>query len=307
MVQQVKRFPMQAGFIIGLVSIVVMGCVAAPKATIPDHKPNEPVSSSNTTSRCSNCLTVDLASNGRQVLGSVPVESAMDRFEMIDPQGRIISYVAFTDTDIGALIFVDQKLYGTLSHHDAQAFYSCRGYASTPPNHWANEAAAWAASLLAHSKPATEVKLEFSGKSTVRSIMEVAESPFLKKLKSLFSMGSNPFSILSSLNTVRGDIEMNDQFDKAHKGLSVISPGMNESRLVEVMRPEDVSFNSGGMVMAYTSHLVEYFVTNGIVEVIQQPSFYYLSRTRATLFYAPNTQWSLCTPLHWMKALPETP
>lgn len=293
---------MHAKFIVSVVSVVAMGCVAAPKPSNPDPKPNKPAHNFNAAS-----LTVDLTSNGRQILGSVPAESAMDRFEMIDPQGRIISYVAFTDTDTGALVFVDQKLYGTLSHHDAQAFYICRGYASTAPNHWAYEAADWASGLLANSKPATEVKLEFSGKSTTRSIMEVAESPFLKKLKSFFSMGSSPLSILNSLNTARSDMEVSNQFDKAQKGLSLISPGMSESSLVEVMKPEDVSFSSGGMVLAYTSHLVEYYVVNGVVKVIQQPSFYYLSRTRASLFYAPNTQWSLCTPLHWKEALPETP
>lgn len=289
------RFAMDVKFIVAVVSIAVMGCVTPPKQNKPDRNFNAA------------SLTVDLTSNSSQVLDSVPVESAMDRFEMIDPQGRIISYVAFTDTDTGALIFVDHKLYGTISHHDAQAFYMCRGYATAPPNHWAHEAADWAASLLANSKPATEVKLEFSGISTTQSIKEVAESPFLKKLKALFGMGSNPLSIFNTLSTTRSDMEVRDQFDKAQKGLSLISPGMSESRVDEIMKPEDVSFVSGGMVMAYPSHLVEYYVTDGIVKVIQQPSFYFLYKTHAALFYAPNTQWSLCTSRHWKEALPEAP
>jgi len=284
---------MDTRFIVGVVSIAIMGCAMAPK-------PNKPDRNFNATN-----LTVDLTSNARQVLDSIPTESAMDRFEMIDPQGRIISYIAFTDTDTGGLVFVDQKLHGTLSHHDAHAFYSCRGYATAAPNHWAQEAADWAASLLANSTPATEVKLEFSGKSTAQSIKEVAESPLLKKLKSLFGLGSNPFGILNSLNTTRSDLEGRDQFDKAQKGLSLISLGMSETRLAEVMKPESVSFLSGGMVMAYPSHLVEYYVTDGVIKVIQQPSFYFLSRTNTALFYAPDIQWSLCTPLHWKEALPD--
>ena len=285
---------MDVRLIVGAASIVMMGCVTAPKSNKPERNFNAP------------SLNVDLSSNGSQVLDSIPAESAMERFEMIDPQGRVISYVAFTDTDTGALVFVDQKLHGTLSHHDAQAFYSCRGYATVAPNHWAHEAADWTASLLANSSPATAVKLEFSGKSTVQSIREVAENPFLKGLKSLFGMGSSPLGIFNSLNTARGDMEVSDQFDKARKGLSFIRPGMSESRVDEVMKPEDISFVSGGMVIAYPSHLVEYYVTGGAVKVIQQPSFYYLSRTHAALFYAPNTQWSLCTPLHWKEALSET-
>lgn len=289
------RVAMHARLIVGIVSIVVMGCVTAPKQNKPDRNFN------------ATSLTLDLNSDGRHVLDSIPAESAMDRFEMIDPQGRIISYVAFTDTDTGALVFVNQKLHGTLSHHDAQAFYSCRGYATIVATHWAQNAADWVASLLANSKPATEVKLEFSGKSTAQSIKEAAESPFLKKLKSLFGMGSNPFGILNSLNTARSDMEVRDQFDKATRGLTLIRPGMSESRVAEVAKPEDVSFVSGDIVMAYQSHLVEYYVTEGVVKVIQQPSFRYLSRTNAALFYAPNVQWSLCTPLHWKEALPETP
>lgn len=286
---------MHVGFIVAVVSILVMGCAASPKS-------NKPERSFNATT-----LYVDWTSNARQVFNSVPAESAMDRFEMIDPQGRTISYVAFTDTDTGALVFVDQKLYGTLSHRDAQAFYSCRGYVTAVSTHWAREAEGWAASLLANSKPAIVVNLEFSGKSTFQSIRDVAENSFFKQIKSLLGMGSSPFGILKSLNTARSDMETSGQFDKVMKGLSLIRAGMSESSVAEVMKPEDVSFVSGGMVMAYPSYLIEYYVSEGVVKVIQQPSFSHLSRTRASLFYAPSTQWSLCTPLRWMEALPVAP
>lgn len=278
-----------------LASILVVGCATASKQNDPDRNFN------------ATNLTVDLVSNGQEVLDTVPAESAMERFEMLDPQGQLISYVAFTDTDIGALVFVDQKLHGTLSHHEAQAFYICRGHASSATSHWASEAADWAASLLANSKPETLVELEFSGKSTAQSIKEVADSPFLKRLKSLFSMGSSPFSIFSSLNSAKNELEENGQFDKVTKGLSLIRPGMSESSMVEVAKPEDVSFVRSGIVMAYPRHLIEYYTSEGVAKVIQRPSFHFLSKTNASLFYAPNTQWALCTPQHWKEALPEPP
>ena len=286
---------MQVGFIVGAVAILLMGCAASPKSNKPDRSFN------------ATTLSVDWTSNARQVFDSVPAESAMDRFEMIDAQDRIISYVAFTDTDTGALVFVDQKLYGTLSHRDAQAFYSCRGYATAASTHWAREAADWAASLLENSKPAIVVNLEFSGKSTFQSIKDVSENSFFKQIKSFFGMSTKPLGILKSLNTARNDLEASGQFDKALKKLSLIRPGVSESRVAEVMKPEDVSFDSVGMVMAYPSYLIEYYVSDGVVKVVQQPSFIHLSRTRAALFYAPNTQWSLCTPLRWKEALSETP
>lgn len=287
---------MKTRLVVGVISIGVialMGCATAPK-------PNKLDRNFNATS-----LTVDSTSNGRQLLDSVPAESVMDRFEMLDPLGRTISYIAFTDTETGALIFVDQKFHGTLSRHDAQAFYICRGHATSSHTYWAHEGPEWAASLLANSKPATKVELEFSGKSTTQSIKEVAENPFLHSVKSFLGIGSNPFGIINTLNTARTDMEASDQFDTAVKGMSVIRPGMAELRVAEVANPEEVSFVSGGMVMAYPSHLVEYFVAEGVVKVIQQPSFHYLARTHAALFYAPNTEWSLCTPRHWKEALPE--
>lgn len=278
---------MDARFIAVVVLAVLTGCSTASRknAPIPD-------------------MTVNMDSNGRQVLAAIPAESAMERFEMIDPQGRIISYVALTDTDTGALVFVNQKLYGTLSHHDAQAFYSCRGYVTNASSHWAHEAADWGASLLADSKPATEVKLKFSGKSTTQSIKEVAESPLLKKLKSIFSIGSNPLGIFNSLNTARSDMEESGQFDKVKNGLSSITPGMSESKVAEVMKPEDVSFIGGGMAMIYPAHLVEYYVADGVVKVIQQPSFNFLFRTHAAVFYEPGALWEFCTPLRWKEAVP---
>jgi len=284
---------MNARFIIGVVFFSVTGC-----ASTPDN--GKLGWNSNAVD-----LTVNLASNIRQVLDSVPAESAMEYFEMLDQQGRIITYIAFTDTATGALVFVDNKLKGTLSHHAAQAFYICRGYVTTAPNHWARDAADWEKSLLNSITPVSEIKLKFSGKSTTQSIKEVAESPFLKKLKLLFNMGTNPLNIFNSLSKTKNEIEERNKFEKVQKGLSLISPGMSESSVDAIMHPEDVSFVGGGTVMAYPSHLVEFFVADGVVKVIQQPSLYFLSKTNAALFYAANTKWSLCTPQHWREALPE--
>lgn len=278
---------MDARLIVCVVLVVLSGCATGNKKNVPPD------------------LIVNMSSNARQVLDSIPVESAMERFEMLDPHGRIISYVALTDTDTGGIVFVDQKLYGTLPHRDAQAFYSCRGYATNATHHWGQDADDWGASLIADSKPATEVKLKFSGKSTTQSIREVAESPLLKKLKSLFGMGSSPLGIFNSLNTARNDVMDSHQFDKVKKELNAITPGMSESKVAEVMNPEDVSFVNGGMVMIYPTHLIEYYVADGVVKVVQQPSFNFLARTHAAVFYELGAKWDLCTPLHWKEVLPE--
>jgi len=284
---------MHARLIIVIVSLLLTGCATGLKSKNTERNFNAA------------SLIVDLNSEARQTIEAIPAESAMDSFEMIDSQGRAISYIAFTDTDTGALIFVDHKLYGTLSRRDAQAFYICRGHSTATPNHWASKATEWAAGLLANSQPATRVELQFSGKSTAQSIKEVAESPFLRRLKLLFSMGSKPLSIFSSINSTRNDIEESSQFEKITKGLGFVRLGMSESSVTEVAEPEDISFTSDGIVMSYPRHLIEYYITEGKVKVIQRPSFDYLSKRNAALFYLPNTQWSRCTPNQWKKALAE--
>jgi hypothetical protein len=284
---------MNARFIAAIASLALLGC-----ATVAT--PGHPERNYNALS-----LTVNLKSDAHQVLESVPPESAMDRFEMLDRQGRVISYIAFTDTDTGALVFVNQKLFGTLTRHEAQAFYICRGHETNRTSHWASDASGWADSLLARSRPATEVKLDFTGKSTEQSITEAAESPFLKRIRALIGLGTNPLSIFSSLNSTKKDYDTGEQFDKVRDELSLIRPGMSESRVVGIMKPEDVGFMDGGIVLAYPGHSVEYYAASGVVEVIQQPSFYFLSKIHAALFYAPDTQWSQCTPSHWQTALPD--
>lgn len=246
-------------------------------------------------------MVVDLDSNAREVLLAVPSEAALERFEMLDAQGRIISYVSFTETQTGALVFIDQKLHGTLSQRDAQAFYSCRGYMTALHRHWARDANEWSTSLLAQSRPASKIELQFSGKSTVQSIREVVKNPMLEPLRRLIKLGSNPWSVFTTLDMLQDNMAAKENYAI----LSGITPGMNESELGGIVRPEDVSFTGGGIVMAYPSHLVEFFVSDEIIRLIQQPSFYYLSRNNIALFYAPNTRWELCTPRDWMKAFPK--
>lgn len=246
-------------------------------------------------------MTVDGESQAREVLLTVPSEAAMERFEMLDARGRIISYVSFTETQTGALVFIDQKLYGTLSQRDARAFYSCRGYSTALHRHWARDANEWSASMLERAKPVEKIELKFSGKSTVQSIREVVKNPMLEPLRKLIKLGSNPWSVFTTLDMLQDNMAARENYAI----LSGITPGMNESELGGVVRPEDVAFTGGGMVMAYPSHLVEFFVSEEIIRVIQQPSFYYLARNNIALFYSPNTKWELCNPKDWMRAFPK--
>ncbi|MGZ3239384.1 MAG: hypothetical protein ACXWJK_03210, partial [Burkholderiaceae bacterium] len=159
--------------------------------------------------------------------------------------------------------------------------------------------------LLASVTPATSVQLDFSGVSNVQSIKGIVGNPMVNQVKSLLDMGSNPFNILKTLYTSRDDMKERDAFKKTLEALSALSPGADESHVAAIIRPEDVSFVADGLVMAYPKFSVEFYLSGGIVKVIQQPSFYQLSRTQAALFYAPNAQWALCTPQKWREALPK--
>lgn len=286
------------GLLLALLLLLLAGCAStsAPKSgkDKPERHFNAP------------SMTVTSASHGHQVLEEIPLESVMDRFDAFDTKGRLISYVGFTDTDTGALVFVDGKLQGSLSRHEALAFYVCRGHAMTTPNrYWASEAGDWVDSLLEALRPETSVELEFSGKSTMQSIREVTENPFIGRIKSLLGMGSNPFGVINTLNTARNDFEAGEQFANEKKEMGQVKPGMSEARLAGIARPQDLAFTADGMVMAYPTHKIEFFVVDGSIRVIQQPSFYYLSRTNAALFYSQGAQWPLCIAKRWREALTE--
>lgn len=249
-------------------------------------------------------MQVDQASDGHKVLAGVPTESAMERFEMLDREGRRISYLAFTDTDYGGLLFLDNKIYGTLSKRDARAFYSCRGYTTATHYHWARDALDWADSLLAAVTPAKSATLNFSGKSTMQSIKEVVGNPLLSDVRSLVDMGANPFSIFSKLNSARSNMVERENYEKTQQALSTLIPDDSEAKVAQIVRPEDISFTSDGMVMAYPKFSLDFYVNGGVVKVLQQPSFHRLSRLHAAIFYVPNLRWDQCTPRDWRQALP---
>jgi len=249
-------------------------------------------------------LTVEMNDDASYILETVPPESAMERFEMLDSNGRKISYVAFTDTDVGGLVFVDSKLLGTVSRHDAQSFYSCRGYVTTAQMHWAEEASDWVDTLLLATIPATKVTLHFSGKSTSQSIKEVVANPMLSQL-SLLDISTNPFSLLRKLNSAHDTMRDREKYEKTLLALKAITTGTSEEKVAAVLPPEDIFFGDGGIVLAYPHFALEYYVSGGIVKLAQQPSLYRISRARPALFYAPNAKWDLCTPQNWRNTLPE--
>jgi hypothetical protein len=249
-------------------------------------------------------LAVDQKSDARFVITTVPQESAMERFEMKDAQGRNIAYVAMTDGDVGGLVFVDNKLTGAVSKQDALAFYSCRGYASATKYHWAKDANAWIEGLLAASQPTSAITLQFSGKSSWRSIVEVVNNPSLSQIGSLVDIGTNPLGILRKLNNARESMAERELFEKTRLRLMEVTTGTSEGKVAEIIKPEDVSFAVGGLVMAYPRFSIEYFIADGTVKAIQQPSFHVLSHKQAALFYVTNAKWEMCTPENWRNAMP---
>ncbi len=249
-------------------------------------------------------MTVDSTSVGRTVLTTVPSESAMERFETLDRMGRRVSYVAFTDTDYGGLLFLNNKFFGTLSKRDAQMFYSCRGYFTATHYHWARDAIDWVDTLTAAATPVTSATLDFTGKSTIQSIKEVVKNPLLADIKSLVQMGTNPFSIFSKLDSANDNRIERDKYDKELQALRSLVPGDSEDKVAQIVRPEDISITSDGMVMAYPRFSVDFYINGGIVTVLQQPSFLRLGRLNAAIFYVPNLQWGQCTPKNWRQSLP---
>ncbi|MBV2235922.1 MAG: hypothetical protein KUL75_10320 [Sterolibacterium sp.] len=249
-------------------------------------------------------LQVTSDSKAHEVIPAIPLESLMERFETYDAAGRLINYVAFTDTATGGLVFVDGKLFGALSRQHAQAFYICRGHVmGIGKNYWASEAGAWLETLLAHTRQESAVLLEFTGRSTMQSIKAATENPLLGGLKSIIGMGTNPLKVIRTLNSARDQYQASEQFEAEARGLAQLRPGMNEQRLAAVVRPQDLLFVEGGMVLSYPGHRIDYFVASGSIRLIQQPSFYFLSRTNAALFYAPGARWEKCTAGEWPQAL----
>jgi hypothetical protein len=157
-------------------------------------------------------------------------------------------------------------------------------------------------SLAAHTEAVTELSITLPEKPTWRSIVEVARDPSLSDLESLVSVGTNPLNIIRKLSSARDNMAEREAYKKNSQRLKAVVTGATEIQLAAIIRPEDVSFVPGGLVMAYPKYTVEFFVSAGQVRVIQQPSFNFLSKNRAALFYAAGMNWDRCTPQQWMQA-----
>lgn len=247
-------------------------------------------------------LDISDTSTAREVLQSIPPEAALERFELQDDKGRLISYAGLTDGETGGVVFVDKRLVGTLTRAQAQLFYSCRGYVTAVEQHWGVSANAWADALVKVAAPATAVKLTFSGKSTVQSIKSIVENPLVDQVRALVGIGTNPMNIFKTLNKARENIKEQQHDQEMLAALGGMSPGDTEQKLATALRPEAVTFLGNSTVMGYPKYSVEFLVTEAKVHVIQQPSFGQLARDRATLFYQPNVDWSKCTPSQWAEA-----
>ena len=282
--------------VVGLVGMA--GCAAAPQKKAGSAKVEREANAST--------LTLNAESRVRQVLDAVPPESLMEHFEAYDTQGRLWSYLAMTDTEAGGVLFMDDRLQGTLTRQDVQAFYACRGHVMMADRrYWASELQAWLEGLQTRVHPETSVLLEFSGKSTVQSIKEATENPVLGRIRSLLGMGTNPLNIFSTLSSARNEYDASEQFKNEIAAMNQLKPGMRETRLAEIANPQDLGLLDKGILMAYPTHRAEYFIVDGQIRVIQQPSLYTMSRLKPAVFYLPDVQWSRCNPKEWMDALPK--
>ena len=256
-----------------------------------------------------NIISIRLGSDtdSLSLLSLVPMGATMERFDILDGQ-RAISYVAFTEAQIGGVVFINQKLYGTVSQRDAVAFYSCRGYVTAMNRHWAQDAPEWGESLLRVSTPVlAPFQLELATTSTLQSLQEMAKNPFVDQVRSLAGMGSNPLEIFKTLDALNTNAMAREKFSKTLAGLNSIKVGASEKVVADVVAPEQVVFTSRGVVMAYPSHLLEFFIGDGIVKGVQQPSFAYLARNHVNMFYVPNALWDKCSPAQWRDAFPNIP
>lgn len=252
-------------------------------------------------------LIVDGSDDARQIMDVIPLEALQERIEWQDPQGHTLAYAALAEGKDGALLFIDKKLAGTLTRREAQAFYSCRAYATASGAHWARNAAQWMASLQAASKPAMTVVLQFSGQSTPLSVKEVGSDQTLSQIESLLNIGTNPLGILKKLSAANDSKRERDRLERIANALRAVTLGTTEEKLVEAQKPEEVAYAPDSLVIAWPRFAYEFLVQDGSVRLVQQPSFTSLARSRSALFYVPGAQWQNCTPGGWRNWLPEVP
>ena len=154
---------------------------------------------------------------------------------------------------------------------------------------------------------ATELtdSLSRSGKGAMQSLKDLSNNAMVSQLRALVDMGTNPLSVLKTASRLRSDYKARAKYEKVLNGLRSVTPGQPEAAVASVARPEDVAFVPGGMVMAYQRFLIEFYLREGQVKVIQQPSLHQLSRTYGGMFYLANTDWARCTPKEWREAVLE--
>ena len=251
-------------------------------------------------------LKITGQSDARTVIRSIPEEAATERFEVLS-RGETVSYVGLTDGPIGGVVFKGGKLHGTLTRTQAEMFYACRGYATARHHYWAQEAGRWTDSLVKVAEPAPDVELQFTGKSTMKSIKAVLENPALNQVKALVEMGTNPLKVIKVLSNARSEHRQREHDEDMLEELGKLVPGDAEKRLSDVLRPEDLTFLERGLVMAYPKYSVEFMVDDNKIQALQQPSFLQLARIKPGMFYAPNTVWSNCTPEKWVDATAPAP
>ena len=252
-------------------------------------------------------LKITAQSDARTVIRSIPEEAATERFEVLSVGGETVSYVGLTDGPVGGVVFKGGKLHGTLTRAQAETFYACRGYATARHHYWAQEAARWTESLVKVAEPAPDVELQFSGKSTMKSIKAVLENPAINQVKALVEMGTNPLKVIKVLSKARSEHRQREHDEDMLEELGKLVPGDSEKRLADVLRPEDLTFLERGLVMAYPKYSVEFMVDDNKIQALQQPSFLQLARVKPGMFYAPNTAWANCTPEKWVDAMPPAP
>lgn len=249
-------------------------------------------------------LKITADSDARAVLRSVPAEAATERFEVSTADLGTISYVGLATGPVGGVVFRDGSLLGTLTRRQAEAFYACRGYATARYQYWAQEAGQWAASLARHAQPALEIELGFSGASTSHSIKAILDNPAMGQMQALVEMGTNPLKVVRALSKVHREQRQREADENMARALGQLALGDSEKRLADVAPPQDVAFTERGLVLAYPKYSVDFLVSNGRIEALQQPSFLQLARAKPALFYAPDMAWSNCTPELWSEALP---
>lgn len=223
----------------------------------------------------------------------------MERFEFKDDQGRLISYAALLGSPTGGVVFVDDKLVGTVTPHQAQDFYSCRGYATATSRHWTQDGSAWVSALLLTAKPADTLTLTFAPTSSAHSIRSVVNNPLIGQVKSLIDISTNPFNIVKTISNARDNHREKERNTELLKALTSLAPGDSEMKLSETLVPGNVTFLPGGLVMGYPKYSIEFIISQGRIALMHQPAFHQLATEHAELFYVPGADWTKCTPADW--------